>query len=130
MSFNDPIAELLTKMRNAGMAKHRYVDIHLSKMKVSILKILKEKGFIANYLIDENKKKIRIFLKYSKNRNSVMKGLQRVSKPGLRKYVRYDEIPVVLGGMGISILSTSQGILDGNKARHDKIGGELLCYVW
>ena len=130
MAFNDPIAELLTKIRNATRAKHRYVDINLSKMKVSIVKILKENGFIASFLVDDKKKMGRLFLKYNKKREPIIHGLKRVSTPGLRRYVEYKKIPYVQNGFGISILSTSQGVVDDTKAREQKIGGELLCYVW
>lgn len=129
MSFNDPIAEILTKLRNAKSAQHRYVDAHLSRQKLSVIKILKDQGFITNYLINEKKRKVRVFLKYSK-RKPVISDLQRVSKPGLRKYVGYEDIPEVYGGLGIAILSTSKGIIDDKTAREMKVGGELLCYVW
>jgi len=130
MAFNDPIAELLTKIRNAARAKHRYVDINLSKMKVNVVKILKEKGFIANFLMDEKKKKGRVFLKYNSKRQSIIHGLRRISSPGLRRYVEYKKIPYVQNGFGTAIISTSQGVMDDEKAREHKIGGELLCYVW
>ena len=129
MAFSDPIAELLTRIRNSKKAKQRFLDINLSREKLNIVKILKEKGFIRNYLVNEKKLIMRIFLKYSKRR-SVITGLKRVSRPGLRKYVGYDEIPVILGGIGMVILSTSKGIIDGKKARDMKVGGELLCYIW
>ena len=130
MSFNDPIAELLTKIRNSKDAKHRYVDINLSKIKLNVIKILKEHGFIENFLLNEEKRKIRVFLKYSNDRKSIIHGLKRISKPGLRRYTKYTEIPKVLDGIGISVISTSKGILDGEKARQQKVGGEILCYVW
>jgi len=130
MAFNDPIAELLTKIRNATTAKHRYLDIDLSKMRVNIVKILKEKGFVENFLVDEKKKKGRIFFKYNSNRRSIIHGLKRVSTPGLRRYVEYKKIPFIQNGFGIVILSTSKGVIDDTKAREQKIGGELLCYVW
>ena len=129
MAFSDPIAELLTRIRNSKGAKQRFLDINLSREKLNIVKILKERGFIRNYLVNEKKRIMRIFLKYSKRR-SVITGLKRVSRPGLRKYVGYDEIPVILGGIGMVILSTSKGIIDGKKARDMKVGGELLCYIW
>jgi small subunit ribosomal protein S8 len=130
MAFNDPIAELLTRIRNAIMARHRYVDINISKMRVSLVEILREQGFIDNYLTSEEKKKIRIFLKYTKNKQPVIKGLKRVSSPGLRRYIGCSDIPRVLGGIGIAILSTSLGVIEGESARHKKVGGELLCYIW
>lgn len=130
MAFSDPIAELLTNIRNAASARHKFLDIPLSKMRVAILQILKDKGFIENFLVGKEKGMIRIFLKYNKVRNPVLKGLKRVSKPGLRKYVGYEALSSVFGGMGISILSTSKGVLDGKKAKDEKVGGELLCYIW
>lgn len=131
-SLNDPIADLLTRMRNASQARHRYIDIQHSKMKEAIVKILNERGFVAHYLIKEEKKKatMRIFLKYASERDPVIHGLTRVSKCSLRKYVSVHEIPRVFGGMGITILSTSKGIMDGEKARELKVGGELLCLAW
>lgn len=130
MSFSDPIAELLTKIRNAMTAKHRYTDLPLSKMKKSILQILKDQGFIENFLIDDEKRKMRVFLKYVKGRRSVINGLKRISKPGLRKYVPSSKIPLVYGGMGIAILSTPKGVVEGRSAMKEKVGGELLCYIW
>ena len=129
MAFNDPIAELLTKIRNAKSAKHLYVDLNLSRIKLDITKILFEQGYINKYLVNDENKKIRVFLKY-RGRQSVIKDLQRVSKPSLRKYVGYKDIPLVYGGLGINILSTSKGIIDDETARQMKVGGELLCYVW
>lgn len=129
---NDPIADLLTRLRNASSARHRYIDISYSKMKEAIVKILKEKGFVSQYLIKEEKKKgtMRIFLKYVTQREPVIHGLKRVSKPSLRKYVSCGQIPRVLGGMGISIVSTSRGVMEGDRAREQKVGGELLCLAW
>ena len=126
--INDPIADFLTRIRNAKEARHRYVDIGLSKMKVSIAKILKEKGFIENYLV--NDRTMRLFLKYTKQREPVINGLKRVSSPGLRKYVAQGKVPKVFGGIGIALLSTSRGVLDGAAARELKVGGELLCLIW
>jgi small subunit ribosomal protein S8 len=130
MAFNDPIAELLTKIRNAQLAQHIYVDMWASKMRLSIISILKEKGYIANFLVNEKKKKLRIFLKYNKNRNAVIRILKRVSKPGRRKYVSHENLPVVLGGIGTAVLSTSKGVVDNDKARSLKVGGEVLLYIW
>lgn len=129
MAFNDPIAEMLTNVRNASSAKHRYVDIHLSKLKLEMVKILKEKGFIDNFLVDTDKKKMRVFLRYS-DRRGVIKGLKRVSTSSLRKYRGYKAIPKVFNGFGMAIVSTSKGVMDDEKARSLKIGGEILCYVW
>jgi small subunit ribosomal protein S8 len=130
MSFNDPIAELLTKIRNAKGAQHRFVDLSHSKNKVKILEILKNQGFIENFLVNEEMHKMRVFLRYTKERGSVVKNLKRVSTCGLRRYIGYKDIPRVFNGMGIAILSTPKGILDGETARNLKVGGELLCTVW
>ena len=128
--FNDPIAQLLTHIRNAKDAKHRFLDIRFTLMKVGIVKILKDKGFISDFAIDDEQKMLRIYLKYNKKRDPIINNLKRVSKPGMRKYVSYLEIPKVFDGFGISILSTSKGIMDGYTARKMKVGGELLCFVW
>jgi small subunit ribosomal protein S8 len=130
MSLSDPIADLLTRIRNAKLAKHRFLDMPASRMKINILKVLKEHGFIENYLHDKEKGNLRIFLKYGGRRESVIQQLHRVSMPGLRRYVGYKKIPKVLGGMGVAIVSTPKGILDGETARKMKVGGELLCCVW
>jgi small subunit ribosomal protein S8 len=130
MSFNDPIAELLTKMRNAKSAQHRHVDVSHSKIKVRILEILKHHGFIENFLVNEEQHKMRIFLRYTKTRDSVIHGLDRESTGGLRRYIGYNDIPRVFNGMGIAILSTPKGVIDGETARNLKVGGELLCTVW
>jgi small subunit ribosomal protein S8 len=130
MSFNDPIAELLTKIRNAKGAQHRYVDLSFSKMKVKILEILRHHGFVDNFLVNEEMHKIRVFLRYTKERGSVIRGLKRESTSGLRRYLGYREIPRVFNGMGIAIVSTPQGVVDGETARNLKVGGEILCTVW
>ncbi len=130
MAISDPIADLLTRIRNACGAQHRYVDVPLSKMHVSIVDLLKHNGFIENYIYSEEKRKIRIFLKYAKNRKPVIQGIVRISKPGVRKYVPVDRIPRVLEGLGISILSTPKGVVTGDKARSLHVGGELLCKIW
>jgi small subunit ribosomal protein S8 len=130
MTFNDPIAEFLTKLRNAKLARHRYVDIRLSKIKLRLAEILKKEGFVENFLLNQEKRKMRIFLRYAKGRQSVIHGLKRVSVPSHRKYVGFKEIPKVFNGLGIAILSTPKGILVGKEAQESKVGGELLCYVW
>ncbi|NGX61543.1 MAG: 30S ribosomal protein S8 [Chlamydiae bacterium] len=132
MALHDPIADLLTRIRNAARAQLRFLDIPHSIMKEAIVKIMKENGFIAQYLVKEEDKKktLRVFLKFTPERGSIIHQLKRVSKPSLRKYVTHFEIPRVLGGMGISILSTSKGVMDGKTARKMNIGGELLCQVW
>lgn len=130
MSFHDPIAELLTKIRNAKSAQHRFVDLSFSKNKVKILELLKNHGFIENFLVNEKQFKMRVFLRYTKDRKSVINDLQRISRCGIRRYVGYKDIPRIFNGMGLCILSTPQGILDGEAARGLKVGGELLCKVW
>ena len=130
MAFNDPIAEMLTKLRNAKGARHRYIDVAHSKLKVNILEILKKQGFIDNFLVSEERHLIRVFLRYKANRESMLRGLNRVSSGGLRRYITCDQIPRIFNGMGIAILSTSKGVMDGDTARSMKIGGEFLCTVW
>lgn len=133
MVASDPIADLLTRIRNSLKAQHRFVEVSWSKMKESIVEILKTNGFIEDFLIkkDENHRgTIRIFLKYCQGRKPVIQGLRRVSKPGLRRYVTHGDIPLFYGGMGLSILSTSKGVMAGRKAKNEQIGGELLCLVW
>ena len=130
MSLSDPIADLLTRIRNAMLARHRYVDVDLSKMKKSICEVLKESGYVEHFLIDDTKRKMRVFLKYNKRKTCVISGLKRISKPGVRRYVGYSDIPNVLEGLGLAILSTSKGVMSGSRARNEKVGGELLCTVW
>ena len=132
MAVSDPIADFLTKIRNAARAQHHSVDIGYSKIKEHIAEILKEQGFIENYLVkkENGRGTIRIFLKYTKDRNSIIQGIRRISKPGLRKYVGHEDIPHFYGGYGLSILSTSQGLMGGSEATKRKIGGELLCTIW
>lgn len=133
MAVSDPLADFLTRIRNAIKAQHRYVDVNWSKIKQTLAEILKNQGFIENFLvkIDERQRgTIRLFLKYTSGRRPVIQGLKRVSKPGLRKYVGHQEIPRFYGNMGVSIVSTSQGVMPGNEARQKGIGGELLCLVW
>lgn len=133
MSMCDPIADFLTRIRNASTAQRRFVDADWSKLKESIAEILKSQGFIENYLIkkDENGRgTIRLFLKYHEGRKSVIQGIKKISTPGRRKYVKHVDIPVFYGGLGLSIVSTSQGIMAGLDAREKKIGGELICMVW
>lgn len=132
MRHSDPIADLLTRIRNAGMICHRFVDIPWSKLKENITKILKNEGFIESFLVKKEKSQgtIRVFLKYRDNRKPLIRGLQRVSKPSVRKYSGHKEIVPVLGGMGISVMSTSEGVMTGRQARRKKLGGEVLCQVW
>ncbi len=132
MSLSDQIADFLTRMRNACLAGHRYVDVNFSNMNQNLANVLREKGFIEQFIVkhEGNKGTIRLFLRYLALRKPLIRGLKRVSNPGLRKYVGYQEIPKVFNGLGISIVSTSQGVLDGEEARKRKLGGELLCFVW
>ncbi len=130
MSLSDTIADFFTRIRNAKDAKHRFADVNFSKQVVEILKLLQTQGFIDKFLVNEELFKVRVFLKYAEGRVSVLQGITRKSSPGMRQYIGYRKIPKVLGGMGIAILSTPQGILDGEDARKNKCGGELLCLVW
>ena len=133
MTMSDPIADMLTRIRNANTAKHDTVDVPSSKMKLAIADILVEEGYIKKYdLIDEGSfKTIRITLKYGADRNEkIITGLKRSSKPGLRIYAGKDELPRVLGGLGIAIISTNQGVVTDKKARELQVGGEVLAYVW
>jgi small subunit ribosomal protein S8 len=130
MSFNDPISDLLTRIRNAKTAKHRYVEIPKSRELLSVLNILVEKGFVEKLLVNDEKKVMRAYLRYVQGRQSVISTLNRVSSPGRRVYVSYKDIPIVLSGLGVAIVSTSKGVVDGEKAKAMKVGGELLCVVW
>lgn len=135
MSMSDPIADMLTRIRNAVTAKHDFVSMPASKIKVAIAKVLKEEGFIREYELAADAKGnadrvLRMNLTYSGRKEPVMTGIQRVSKPGLRVYVGRQEIPRVYGGLGIAIVSTPQGIMTGQQAWKRQVGGEILCYVW
>ena len=131
MSVTDPIADMLTRIRNAVMVRHDSVLVPSSKIKMAIARILKEEGFIKEFDIikSEPQQTIRIHLKYDEDKEPILSGLERVSKPGLRVYVGKNEIPRVAGGMGIAIVSTSKGVMTGQQAWRQGIGGELLCYV-
>jgi small subunit ribosomal protein S8 len=128
----DPVADMLTRIRNGSLAEHEKVDIPSSKLRVRLAEILKEEGFIKNFRLIEDKRQgvLRIYLKYGPGQERVISGLRRVSKPGRRRYVGADRIPSVLGGMGVAILSTPQGVLTDRESRKAKVGGEVLCYVW
>jgi len=132
VSVSDPIGDMLTRIRNACMARHVVVNIPASKMKLAIAVILKREGFIKDFTLIEGKpfSTIAITLKYMSDRRPAITGLRRVSKPGLRIYTKRDEIPRVRGGLGLSILSTPKGILAGHEAWQERVGGEVLCYVW
>ena len=133
MAMSDPIADMLTRIRNANTAKHDTVDVPSSKMKLSIAQILLDEGFIKKYdLIDEGSfSTIRITLKYGADKNEkIISGIKRISKPGLRVYAGKDELPKVLGGLGIAIISTNQGVITDKKARELQVGGEVLAFVW
>ncbi len=132
MSMTDPIADMLTRIRNANMVSHEKVEIPSSKLKVELAKLLKEEGFITDYEVKEvgKFKVLSITLKYDMNKKPVITKLERISKPGLRNYCKAKNLPKVLGGMGIAIVSTSKGLLTDRKARKENIGGEVLCYVY
>lgn len=132
MVMSDPIADMLTRIRNANTVRHETVEVPSSKIKQQIVEILKKEGFIrdAEYIDDNKQGIIRIFLKYGANNERVITGLKKISKPGLRVYAKSTELPKVLGGLGIAIISTSQGVLTDKEARQSKTGGEVLCYVW
>jgi small subunit ribosomal protein S8 len=128
----DPVADMLTRIRNASRAKHPRVDLPSSKLKVEIARIMKEEGFVSNYKVveEKGKKTLRIFLRYTPDRRCVITDLQRISRPGSRRYFGRFGIRPVVGGMGISIVSTPRGLMTGNSARKEGVGGELLCEVW
>ena len=129
---SDPIADMLTRIRNALTARHPKVDVPASKLKMDIARILKEEGYIANYKLAEEgvRRTIKIYLKYTPDASSVISKLERISTPGCRVYVGRKEIPRVLGGLGINILTTPRGVMTGRKAHREGVGGELLCRVW
>lgn len=132
MQITDAIADMLTRVRNAGSAKHETVDIPASNLKKDIARILLDEGYIRNLeFVDDGKQGvIRIALKYSANKQNVITGIKRISKPGLRVYANKDELPKVLGGLGVAIISTSRGIMTDRKARTEGVGGEVLAFIW
>lgn len=132
MSKTDPIADYLTRIRNATRAKHRKVDVPASNLKMQITKILQEEAYIKNHIVIDDGKQgiIRIYLKYDNENNSVITGVDRVSTPGFRRYVRHNALPRVFNNLGVSIITTSKGVMTGQKARREGIGGEVICYVW
>ncbi|MFZ5648771.1 MAG: 30S ribosomal protein S8 [Bacillota bacterium] len=132
MVMTDPIADFLTRIRNANVVYHEKVEAPASKMKMAIADILKEEGFIKDceYVADGKQGIVRVYMKYGNNKERVITGLKRISKPGLKVYARKDSVPKVLGGLGIAILSTSHGIMTDKRARKLGLGGEVICYVW
>ena len=133
LTTNDPIADMLTRIRNANTAKHDTVDVPASKMKIAIANILVDEGYIAKYDLveDGNFKTIRITLKYGKDKNEkIISGLKRITKPGLRVYANKEELPKVLGGLGVTIISTNKGVITDKEARAQGVGGEVLAFVW
>ena len=132
MSVTDPIADLLTRIRNANQMRYNEVVVPSSKMKLEIVKILEREGFISGYKIEINEVQDNIILtlKYGKNKERVISGLKRISKPGLRVYAKAEEVPTVLNGLGIAIVSTSKGVMTGKEARKENLGGEVLAYIW
>jgi small subunit ribosomal protein S8 len=129
---SDPIADLLTRIRNGSRAEHEKVDIPSSKLKVRVAEILKDEGFIKNFRVLDDTKQgtLRVYLKYGPGNEKIISGLVRVSTPGRRVYVTHDKIPTILGGMGVTLVSTSRGVLTDRDARKERVGGEVLAYVW
>lgn len=132
MNVTDPIADMLTRIRNASMARHLHVAIPASNLKRSVAQVLKQEGYIEDYeaLAEGPQGTIRITLKYTPDKKPVIVGLKRVSRPGLRIYSRRDQIPRVMGGLGTAIVSTSRGVMTGKQAYYERVGGEVLCYIW
>jgi len=132
MSMTDPIADMLTRLRNANTARHDETEIPASRLKEDIARILQEEGYIKGYRYIEDRKQgmLRVYLKYSSDRQRVISGIKRVSKPGRRVHVRKDKLPRVLNGLGTSIISTSRGVMTAAQCKHEGIGGEVVCYVW
>ncbi len=132
MVMTDPIADMLTRIRNANVVYHEKVEIPGSKLKAALAEIMKNEGFIRDYQVisDDKQGILRVFLKYGANRERVITGIKRISKPGLRVYVRKDEMPKVLGGLGVAVVSTTKGLMSDKQARQAGLGGEVLCYIW
>ena len=130
--MTDPIADFLTRVRNANMAKHDVVEVPSSKLKVAIAKILKKEGFVKDFEVKKDNKQgvLKLYLRYGPDSTKVISGMKRISKPGLRVYAQKDELPKVLGGLGIAVISTSKGVMTDKEARQDSVGGEVLCYIW
>ena len=132
MSMTDPIADLLTRVRNASREGHEKVEIPASRLKANVVRVLKEEGYIKNFRLmrEEGRPMIKVYLKYTEGGDAVIQGIRRVSRPGLRRYTGYETMPRPLGGAGIAIVSTSKGVTTGHRARTQKLGGEILCEVW
>ena len=132
MNLTDPVADFLTRIRNAHRSRHQKLDAPASKLKTEIARILKEEGYIANYKAaeEDGQKVLRVYLKYGPNNEAVIRDLKRVSRPGCRVYVGSKDIPRILGGLGINILTTPKGVMTGRQARREGVGGEILCEVW
>ena len=132
MTMTDPIADMLTRIRNANIVGHTVVDVPASKMKKSIAGILKDEGYIADYDVEDDDKQgvIHIKMKYGTGKERVITGIKKISKPGLKVYAKAEDVPRVLGGLGIAIISTSKGVVSDKEARKQRIGGEVICYVW
>jgi len=132
MSLTDPVADFLTRIRNAIRARHQKLDVPASKLKAEIARILKEEGYISNFKTTEENGRpvLRVYLKYGANNEAAIRDLERISRPGCRVYIGHDEIRRVQGGLGISIMTTPRGVMTGRQARREKVGGELLCEVW
>lgn len=132
MSMTDPVADLLTRIRNASKEKHEKLEVPASRLKANIVRVLKEEGYIKNFRLmrEEGLPVIKVFLKYTQQGDSVIQGIKRVSRPGLRRYSGYETFPRPLSGAGIAIVSTSKGVMTGQKAKTQKVGGEVLCEVW
>jgi small subunit ribosomal protein S8 len=132
MSMTDPVADLLTRVRNAAKEKHEKLEVPASRLKANVVRVLKEEGYIKNFRLmrEEGRPVIKVYLKYSESGESVIRGIRRISRPGLRRYTGYESMPRPLGGAGIAIVSTSKGVTTGHKARAQKVGGEILCEVW
>lgn len=132
MVMTDPIADFLTRIRNGNMVMHENIEAPSSKMKLAIADILKDEGYIKDfeYIADGKQGIVRVYLKYGANKEKVISGIKRISKPGLKVYVKKDEVPKVLGGLGTAVVSTSKGLMTDKKARKEGLGGEIICYIW
>ncbi len=128
--IHDPIADMLTRIRNAINREHRFVDVLFSKMNQNILKVFQAAGFIEKVIVSKDERKIRVYLKYSRDRKSFISKLKRESSPGRRRYVGADSLPVLQGGLGKAIVSTSHGVMDAEESRNKNVGGELICSIW